>query len=184
MQQKHIRNSWYFYVCFFFVFSVIGWLCETAWVLTDWQRFVNRGFLYGPYLPIYGVGSTLTIICFEKTYNKKTYLGKINIKPFLIFVYSFIILSVLEYVSSYLLEMIFDMRWWSYDNNKLNLNGRICLKNSIYFGVSGVLIMYSVYSFAIKLTDHISEKFLKIFAWSVSTVMVIDVIISVMRYSG
>lgn len=179
---QHNKNSWFFYICFFFAFSVIGWLCETCWVLMDWHKFVNRGFFYGPYLPIYGFGTTLVIVCFKNVYLNKKYLGKINIKPLLIFLYSFVVLSALEYFSSLVLEQIFHKRWWDYSYNRFNLHGRICLKNSIYFGLCGVYIMYFAYPFFKKLANHISKKILQSAAAVIILVMGSDFVLSVIRY--
>ena len=87
-------------------------------------------------------------------------------------------------MSSYVLELIFDMRWWSYDYNKFNLHGRICLKNSIYFGIGGVLTMYFAYPLFKKITDRIPTEILKTVAVVIILIMGIDSVLSVIKYLG
>ena len=179
---KQNKNPWYFYIWFFFVFSIFGWLCEILWFLYEWKELASRGFMHGPYLPIYGFGTGFCVLFFKSTYSKKVCIGKLNIKPLLIFLYSFVVLSALEYISAYLLETVFGMRWWSYDNNKFNLHGRICLKNSIFFGIGGVFTMYFAYPFMRKVTNRIPVSFLKISAILIAIIMSADFVLSVIKY--
>lgn len=179
---KQNKNPWYFYIWFFFVLSVFGWVCETLWFLYEWKEFANRGFMYGPYLPIYGFGAGFCVLFFKSTYSKKIRIGKLNTKPLLIFACSFVILSAMEYISAYLLETIFDMRWWSYDNNKFNLHGRICLKNSVLFGLGGVFTMYCAYPFVRKVIDRVPIIFSKISAILIAVIMGADFVLSVIKY--
>jgi len=179
---KQNKNPWYFYIWFFFVFSVFGWLCEVLWFIYEWKELAERGFMYGPYLPIYGFGTGFCVLFFSGTYSKKTYIGKINIKPLLIFIYSFVILSVMEYISAYILEAVFDMRWWDYDYNKFNLHGRICLKNSIFFGIGGVFTMYFAYPLIHKGLNRIPVRFLQVSALIIAVVMSTDFVLSTVKY--
>ena len=96
------------------------------------KKFVNRGFLIGPYCPIYGWGA-LTITVLLKRYMED---------PLVLFVMSTIICSIIEYFTSYFMEKKYHARWWDYSNKKFNINGRICLETLIPFGVLGVIIMY------------------------------------------
>jgi uncharacterized membrane protein len=105
---------------------------ESVFVSILNKKIVNRGFLIGPYCPIYGVGSLLIII----------YLTQYKSDVFAIFILGMVICAFIEYVTSYLMEVIFKARWWDYSNYKMNLNGRICLQNVVLFGLGGIVIIY------------------------------------------
>jgi uncharacterized membrane protein len=105
---------------------------ESTLVSIETKKIINRGFLIGPYCPIYGWGG-LTITLYLTQY-------KDNIIT--VFFLSVIICSILEYLTSYLMEKIFKARWWDYSERKFNLNGRICGENAIAFGVVSVLVLY------------------------------------------
>ena len=101
------------------------------------KKLVNRGFLIGPYCPIYGVCSILMILLLNKYLND----------PIALFVMATLICSIIEYLTSYLMEKLFHVRWWDYTHMKFNINGRICLSNSILFGALGLLLMYIINPF-------------------------------------
>ncbi|HZJ86037.1 MAG TPA: putative ABC transporter permease, partial [Erysipelotrichaceae bacterium] len=115
-----------FYTLFiyFMIYSFLGWVIETIYCSLAEKRYVPRGFLNGPLTPIYGFGAIGLIFLLQdiKTVS-------------LVFLSGVVATSFLEYVASYLLELIFDMHWWDYSGDKYNLNGRIKLKNSILFGI-------------------------------------------------
>lgn len=118
----------------FMIYSFIGWLIEVLGKIIEQGRFINRGFLIGPYCPIYGIGCLLIIYLLENYNNDLVIL----------FFMSIIICSLLEYITSYLMEKIFKARWWDYSTKKFNLNGRICLDTLIPFGFMGVILVYIV----------------------------------------
>ena len=101
----------------FLMYSFVGWSLEVIGKLLEKGKFVNRGFLVGPYCPIYGVGSILMIILLNRYIND----------PPTLFIMSILLFSVLEYSTSYFMEKIFKIRWWDYTRRKFNINGRICL---------------------------------------------------------
>lgn len=121
--------------CFFiifFIYSVIGYVAEViSCSLIEKKLVLNRGYLIGPYIPIYGFGSILMIIS----------LGKYKNDLVVLFVMSMLICSLLEYFTSLIMEKIFKLRWWDYSNKKYNINGRVCLENGVLFGLGGVLVM-------------------------------------------
>lgn len=120
------------YFSLFIIYSIIGWIIEVFWTLATDKKLVNRGFLIGPYCPIYGVGCLLLII----------FLNRFKDNLVLLFFMSIIICSILEYSTSYVMEKMFKARWWDYSDYKFNLNGRICAATMIPFGVLGVLVVY------------------------------------------
>ena len=132
----------------FILYSVLGFIIEVTLNLITKKRFINRGFLLGPYCPIYGVGSLLIISLLDKYKNDKLVL----------FVLIVVICSILEYVTSYLMEKIFHIRWWDYSNHKYNINGRICLSTMIPFGLGGVLLITYLNPFILSLIDKVPNN--------------------------
>ena len=116
----------------FMLFSLFGYIAEMSMCVIVDHKLTNRGFLCGPIIPIYGVGSIFLIFLLEP----------FKANPFLVFFLGIIITTTLEYITSYLLEKIFHNRWWDYSKNKFNLNGRICLLNSSLFGFGALIIIY------------------------------------------
>lgn len=127
----------------FILFSLFGYIAEMTMCIIVDRKITNRGFLCGPIIPIYGVGSLFLILL----------LSPFKSNPIIVFFFGIIITTALEYVTSYLLEKIFHNRWWDYSNNKFNINGRICLLNSSLFGIGALAIIY--------LADPIFQDFLK-----------------------
>lgn len=124
----------YFFMLFFF--SVLGWLTECISCSIDRHKLViDRGFLVGPYCPIYGFG-TLFMYLFLKNVPLND--------PVMVFIVAMLGASTLEYVTSYVMEKLFKARWWDYSNRMFNLNGRVCLKNSLAFGLIGILFTYYI----------------------------------------
>ena len=151
----------------FIIYSVTGCIIEVIATYPDTKCFVNRGFLIGPYCPIYGNCAIAMILLLH------------NIKdPILLFILSIIICSVGEYVTSYLMEKIFHARWWDYTKNKFNLNGRICLVNSLAFGVLGFLLIKFVNPFVVGLITKLSPTIMNILFYTILILFLIDNVIS------
>lgn len=120
------------YFLLFIIYAVIGWCMEVICKLIQYKKFVDRGFLIGPYCPIYGVGALLITF----------FLNKYVQDPVVLFVMAIVVCGILEYLTSYFMEKIYHARWWDYSRKKFNINGRICLSNLIAFGILGMFIMY------------------------------------------
>ena len=117
---------------FFLIICIFGYLAETLWVLLKNKKLTNRGFLCGPYIPIYGFGG---ILMFH-------FLTPLKNNFILVFILGMVVATVLEYIAAYVLEKIFRNKWWDYSKEKFNLHGRICLLNSVAFGIGALLIVY------------------------------------------
>lgn len=152
----------------FIIYSFIGWIIEIITEYIHHKRFVNRGFLIGPYCPIYGTAAVLMIILLNK------YLKD----PLALFVMAVVICSIIEYFTSYIMEKLFNARWWDYSNNKFNINGRICLETMIPFGFGGIILMYFINPFIVKLLSFIPTTFLNVIAIIIFILFLIDNIIS------
>ncbi len=123
------------WILFFFIYSFFGYLSEIILCSIGEKKLVNRGFLFGPILPIYGFGMLTVLLLTKNTTNNLA----------LTFLISMVACSVLEYLTSFLLEKLFHIKWWDYSkSDKLNLNGRICLRNCLAFGIAGSIIVYQV----------------------------------------
>lgn len=103
-------------IFYFMIYSVVGWIYETTLCSITDRHFVNRGFLNGPYCPIYGSGALLDVLI----------LGRIE-NPFLLFILGVLVTCSLEYLTSYVMEKLFKARWWDYSDKKFNIGGRVCL---------------------------------------------------------
>jgi len=113
-----------FIILYFSIFSFVGWLIECSYFFIKEKKFINRGFLYGPFVPLYGFGA-LTVYLIS-------YLLK-NQSIFLTIFISWIICIIIEYIGSLLLEKLYSIKLWDYSSEFLNINGRICLKYSLYW---------------------------------------------------
>ena len=152
----------------FIIYSFLGWIVEVIDSLIEDKKFVNRGFLIGPYCPIYGIG-LLLIINFLKSYTD-SYL--------IVFVMSMFICMILEYFTSYIMEKLFNARWWDYSDKKFNINGRICLETTIPFGLGGMAIMYIVNPFLEKTLNLLNSNVLISISIILFSIFLIDLIIS------
>lgn len=153
----------------FILLSVVGYIAETIFCFIQDKKFVNRGFLCGPIIPIYGIG------CLFLGY----FLSSFKDNFLIVVLLGMFITSLLEYVTSYLLEKIFHNKWWDYSNQKFNLNGRICLQNSLLFGLFSPLVVYVLNPYSEKLLEMIPLKLFDIISLLVLIIYLIDTIYSI-----
>lgn len=156
------------YFLLFIFYSALGWIVESGYANIKNGKIINRGFLIGPWLPIYGWGA-LAITIFLRKYIDD---------PIALFVMSMIICSLLEYITSYVLEKIFKVRWWDYSDMKYNINGRICLETMIPFGILALLVMYIINPFVQNILNIIPNFWLNLITVVLFTLYLIDNIIS------
>jgi len=133
---------------YFFIFSIIGYIIEVVNIsINDKKLILSRGFLIGPYLPIYGIGALLMT----------QFLSKYENEVITLFVMGMVICSILEYITSYVLEKIFNVRWWDYSKRKYNIDGRICLENGFLFGIGGVAVVKILNPFVFSISSNLSK---------------------------
>ncbi len=157
-----------YYFLLFIIYSCMGWLLEVACKLRDTGKFTNRGFLIGPYCPIYGFGATIITL----------YLYKYSYDPLILFIMIIFACGVLEYGTSYIMEKLFKARWWDYSNRKFNLDGRICLGTIIPFGIFGLILTYITNPKIIEFLNTVKPEVLNITAIILAIIFGIDYIIS------
>lgn len=161
-------NKILFYFSLFIIYAVMGWIIEVISVSIRTKKLSNRGFLIGPYCPIYGVSALTMILCLTKYKNDIVVL----------FLMSFIICSTLEYLTSLFMEKAFKARWWDYTGRVLNVDGRVCLFNSIAFGILGVLLIYYVNPFVLKLIDILPVFLFRSITCFILVLFITDCVIS------
>ena len=157
----------------FLIFSSIGWICEVCYVGIFFEhKFVNRGFLFGPLCPVYGIGGILILLTPEKLQNPVWRL------------------SLVEYAASFMLEQIFHLKLWDYSDRilklrghtiKLNINGRVCLKNSLLFGVMTVSVIKFIQPLIGRLFSYFSDIYLQTSAGILGLAFAADIMFSVHR---
>ena len=135
----------------FYLYCFAGWVWESCYVSALKHKWINRGFLKGPLLPIYGSGAIVVLI--------STITVKENI--FLVFIIGMIAATVLEYITGELMESIFHVRYWDYSNKPFNINGHICLLSSLAWGVFSIILVEvvnpKVANLIIMIPNEISE---------------------------
>ncbi|MEG0284222.1 MAG: putative ABC transporter permease [Erysipelotrichales bacterium] len=152
----------YFY--YFLIYSFMGWVMETVLCSVREKRFVHRGFLNGPICPIYGVGMVLIIFFLSP------FINNIIVLFFLGMIFS----SILEYIVGYVLEKLFYTRWWDYTKEKFNLNGYICLKTSLAWGILCIIMMRVVQPVVVDVQGMIDPKVLNPMLGIVFVALVVD----------
>lgn len=121
----------------FILFSIIGYVVEMITCAIIDKKIANRGFMCGPIIPIYGVGSLVIAYGLKPFANSYKYVG-------IVIFLGIVVASIVEYITSYILEKIFHNKWWDYSNEKFNIKGRICLRNAILFGIGTPLVLYFI----------------------------------------
>ena len=162
------------YFILFMIYSFIGWCMEVLTVLIPKKKFVNRGFLIGPYCPIYGYGCLLIIILLKNNLDD----------PLALFLKAIVICSLLEYFTSFFMEKLFNARWWDYSNKKFNINGRICLETMLPFGILACLVMYVLNPFFESKINLLPDLAVLIIAGILFVIYLVDNVVSFKIISG
>lgn len=160
------------YIMFFFIFAFAGWIWEVGYFTIHFGVLVNRGAMYGPWLPIYGFGCTFAILLFSKF----KVLKKIQTNPLKTYFCVMIVCTILEYLTSIYLELVTGEKYWNYTGIFMNINGRVCLENSMFFGAGGCLCIYFVGPWLQKRIRWISNKARKVICITLITFFLIDLV--------
>ena len=158
------KRDWKIYFLCFLVFCFIGWIYEVlVFYFELGYGFVNRGFLFGPWLPVYGVGGMMIILSMQKWKVRKIKLGRVNLTPLLCFVSIVLLCTAVELFTSYLMEFVTGSWLWDYTEYGPNFQGRIALKSSIRFGLIGMAALYGVWPALDKILMMLNKKRPKVF---------------------
>ncbi len=152
----------------FYIYSFFGWCFESIYVSILQKHWVNRGFLRAPMLPIYGSGALcILIVCLPV---KDNWIA--------VFILGIIFPTLLEYITGYVMELLFKMRYWDYTGKKGNINGYICLESSIAWGVLSLLLIQVIHPPIGRWVERIPHLVVIIAVVAISCAFVSDVIVS------
>ena len=158
-------------ILLFFAYAFLGWCIEVTLKYFQFHRFINRGFLTGPWLPIYGSGAAVITIAVKGLSPLESSVGTT-------FMVSFILCGVVEYMTSFVLEKRFHARWWDYSQKPMNLHGRVWIGNLILFGLGGVLIVEMINPLLLRLSGHLSFRLRETLAIILSSIFTADYVMS------
>lgn len=142
-------QNFYELVWIFIIYAFLGWCTEVSYAALDTGRFVNRGFLNGPYCPIYGCGIVIVVAI----------LTPLKSSLLILFLGSLILTTALEYLTGFLLEKVFHNKWWDYSDKPFNIKGYICLKFSVYWGLACTFVMDIVHPVIYRVITGIPHVF-------------------------
>ena len=146
------------------VYSFLGWIAEVVYVFATTRHLQNRGFLTSPFLPIYGVGAILLILAVLPYVDN----------PFVVFIACVVITSALEFFTHLVLDKVFHIKLWDYSNRPFNLQGRICLQNSLLFGGLGLLLLYVIHPVASMILGDLPHSAAIAIAFTLFGIIVVD----------
>ena len=157
-------NTILYFIAYLIIYSFAGWILESVYKSIIEKRFVNSGFLVGPFCPIYGFGALIMLIS----------LNSLKEKPIELFIIAFFVLSLWEYIVGLFLEKVFKTKYWDYSQSKFNIQGRICLRNSIFWGILGVVFICVLHPFIDSYIKLIPTNFLIYIEAIVGAVIILD----------
>lgn len=153
----------------FIAYGIIGYFIEVITTSLEQKKInLTRGFLVGPIVPIYGVGSLL-ITLFLSTYKNDLVV---------LFVMSLVLCTVVEFITSYIMEKAFKLRWWDYSHMKYNLDGRVCLTNAVLFGIGGVLVVKYVNNILFIIINSMNNVVFNILFYILLIIFITDLVVT------
>ena len=163
-------ETWFLWLM---IYSIIGWVYESTICSIGHRKLINRGFLNGPYCPIYVTGAVLVLLV----------LGRIQ-NPVLLFFAGAVVTCSLEYLTSWLMEKLFHARWWDYSKRKFNIGGRVCLIGAVVFGAFSVVLVLVLHPFVKSLTDRLTDAALNWICAILFVGIVSDLVVTVKGLLG
>lgn len=159
-----MHQELYLHIAFFFIYSFLGWVTEEIFAAFKYGRFINRGFLNGPMCPVYGISMFVIL----------NVLSDYSLQPFWQVIGAIGIVTVIEYVTGALLRKITGRRFWDYRNMPYNLNGYICLRYSIFWGILAAVALWLIQPPIHILLLLIPKQAVKLVLWGIGIVFIID----------
>lgn len=156
-------------ILLFFVFSAAGWGWEVTYHLVEDHMFVNRGFLQGPWLPIYGTGGVLILMVLKKYFDR----------PILLFFMIMGVCGVVEYATGWMLEAVFHEKWWDYSEYVLQIQGRVCLIGLLIFGLGGLVFVYGIAPWMDRKINHMKCHTQKLLCGILIVLFAVDIVYSI-----
>lgn len=171
VREEKIMEKVLYIIAYFFVYSFIGWCLESIYKTILQKKLVNSGFLVGPFCPIYGFGALIMYLSLRNLTN--------NI--FILFLFGLIVLSIFEYFVGLFLEVVFKTKYWDYSENKFNIHGRVCLKNSMYWGILGIIFMKMIHPRVEKFVNIVPILYVTIAIIVLMVIMFIDTVVTIIK---
>lgn len=163
-------------ILYFYIYAFFGWILETIYAFCLLGGFSKRGFLFGPLCPIYGFGAIIMIL----------FISKYKDNSFKNFFTSAIVFSVFEYIAGFALESLFKIRLWDYTNDFFNINGRISMLYTLFWGIAGIFFINHIHPFIKKRVDKLLNKFSYTMQVNIITIFIIvfisDMVLSCVKY--
>lgn len=163
-----------YFIDYFLIYSFLGWCLESVYKTIYSKKIINSGFLTGPVCPIYGIGALIMYVALSGYDNN----------PLHVFVIGFVVLSIWEYIVAWALEKIFNTKYWDYSENRFNIDGRVCLLNSIFWGALGVIFTYFIHPFIQEKIVVINHTFLIVSTIVATLIITFDSIMSIVRVTN
>lgn len=162
----------------FLTVAFIGWIYEVILGFIHYGVYLNRGYLWGPWLPIYGIGSVIIYGLFGSLVEKKLYVGKINVKILIIIICVALFATVIELTATYIMQFngIPYNKLWDYHSYSLNFEGRIALEPSIKFGLIGAVVFYAVVPFYKKFIHMKNQRVCNIISCVLLSLFILDLL--------
>ncbi|MGL4876332.1 MAG: putative ABC transporter permease [Clostridium sp.] len=158
------------FILYFTIYSFIGWIVECVYCAIIDKTWVNRGFLNGPVCPVYGVGSICVV------WGLSSYKNNI----IMLFLIAVIVTTIVEYITAVILEKMFNLKWWDYSTYKFNYKGRICLLNSVLFGLGSVVLVKFIQPFIQEFVYVAKIEYGFYLALVLSLILIVDFIITLL----
>ena len=153
----------------FFFYSVLGYFIEILACFAETKKLtISRGYLVGPYIPLFGFGAIIMV----------SFLSKYSNDIVILFVLSMVICCLVEYLTGLLLEKVFKLRWWDYSHKKFNINGRVCLENGILFGIGGVIMTKYFNPLLVGFLKSFNENTIIILGSLLFIIVILDAVLS------
>ncbi|WP_243456483.1 cardiolipin synthase [Mobilitalea sibirica] len=162
-------NEFYYIFYIFFLYSCFGWIYECCLVSLQKRKFVNRGFLNGPIIPIYGFGALFIYLAFWQYRN--------HVLP--VFVGSIILATLLEYVTSLIMELLFHTKWWDYSNYPFNLGGRVCVFVSVFWGILSLTMLHLIHPGVNFLISSMPRNWGELFGYVIILLLLVDITVTI-----
>ncbi|MGN0494629.1 MAG: hypothetical protein ACI4GW_00240 [Lachnospiraceae bacterium] len=160
MMEFHFNN----WLVYFYFYCIAGWIFESGNVSVRQKKWVNRGFMKGPWLPLYGSGALVILLStlpFEQN-------------PIAVYFVSAISATILEYITGVVMLKLFKVRYWDYRYRKIQFQGHICLVSTIVWGFLGLLMVYIIHPPVVKLVGRWNPEVVSIITFLITICIVYD----------
>lgn len=169
-EKINFSRTIYLLILIMIISAIFGFIYESFFYKIDLGYFVKRGSTFGPWIPIYAFGGLFVTL----------FLYRIKNKPLLVFLLSILITGLLEYGTGYVLYEFFNTRLWDYNVeiwNYGNINGFVCLRSVLFFGISSLLLIYLIIPYLLKVTKKLKDDTLRNISLFLGILFLLDIIL-------